>query len=222
MRIVTFLLIILLLILSSAMSHASNHPVKARFGLSLTPGLAFPSRPCHHFEYGLTNVKTHPRFAYSGGLVYGPLKFFSTINVIISAEVSSIETGTDQTAIENMSGGSAEMSIEVISAMLWTTFIANDRLSPFVRLGLGVSRVRFSELYEPPSLEDTEIEYQEFTWGAGAGINYFILPQLSASIFTDVYLIDGEHLKERKGGRTTGIYQRVTQVLTGLRITYSL
>lgn len=222
MRITSCLLTMLLLFISSVLSYADDQPVRRRIGINLSAGLGGPTTGNHHFEYGLTNVKTRPRFSYSGGITYGPLEFISTSNVIISIEIATVEGGTPEKSIEKMQDGSAEFIIRVIPIMIWTTLITNDRLSPFIRFGLGASKVQFSELYEPSSLEDTEFEYQAFSWGAGAGLCYAFSPKASASLFADLYVTNGEHLEERKGGRVTGVFVRSSQGMLGIRLAYSL
>ena len=131
-----------------------------------------------------------------------------------------MEFGTDETPIDRLPGETAKLTIKMMPVMGWVTLRSNGIFGPFVRGGLGATRLDYAEEYSLTSVSDTEFEYWSFIMGLGAGIRFSPSPRWELWIFGADFLATGSKTEVRESGREVGFKNDIGLGNTGIRVIY--
>jgi opacity protein-like surface antigen len=170
-----------------------------------------------HFTV-VKDVRVSPPRALGLGVGYGPFRCAYDTRLFFSLEGLSFTVGTREAELKDYPFGTAKLRVNSAGGLVYASLSAPNRLSPFVRLGLGAARVDFEETYSSPRLKDVLMDYWAFTYGLGAGIRYAISPRLGISAFYEGIYIPGERRGRRSDGVPTGILSSWGGEWAGMRV----
>jgi hypothetical protein len=74
--------------------------------------------------------------------------------------------------------------------------MTESRLSPFVRVGVGISKTDFRETYSYNPNISIRFHDWAFTWGIGGRFNYSFSPQFDVALFLDDWITEQKFLGE--------------------------
>jgi opacity protein-like surface antigen len=170
-----------------------------------------------HFQ-GVNDVRLSAPRAFGLAVGYGPVRSAYDTRLSVSVEGVAFTKGTREAELQYYPFGTAELRINSAAGLVYISLSAPNRLSPFVRFGLGGARVEFEETYSAPGLEDILIHYWAVAYGLGAGINYTIVPWIGVSVFYEGMYIPGDRRGRRSDGVETGIRNWWGSEWTGIRL----
>jgi len=158
-----------------------------------------------HF-YVVKDVSVSAPRAFGMAVGYGPFGCAYDTRLFFSLEGLSFTVGTREAELKDYPFGTAKLRIDTDLGLVYASLSTPNRLSPFVRLGLGAARVDFKETYSSPRLRDVVIDYWALAYAFGAGIRYTISPGVGISACYDGVYIPGDRRGRRSDGIPTGIF----------------
>jgi len=158
-----------------------------------------------HF-YVVKDMRVSAPRAFGMGVGYGPFPCAYDTRLSFSLEGLWFTVGTREAELKDYPFGTAKLRIDSELGLAYASLSAPNRLSPFVRLGLGAARVDFAETYSSHRLRDVLIDYWAFAYGFGAGIHYTVSPRVGISACYDGIYIPGDKRGRRSDGIPTGIF----------------
>lgn len=167
----------------------------------------------------------YSHIAVSGGLMYGPVISALGSDVNISLEIGYGSIKTDESDIILQLPFSphygqrylAEMEIQRIPVMFWVTMISTTKLSPFIRVGAGMSKSDFRESYSFPEGPSFSFNRWAFTWGIGGGLNLNVSPTYSVGVFLDDWITSQDLLETLSSGIQNGLEAPFKLTIIGIK-----
>ena len=154
---------LVVIILTCQIATGGTRHDNASFTFVGAVGQSFSSWQDWHFggviSLGSKDNPIHPGLALSGGLQYGPLVELQGIHFLISLESGYTELSPSKLVASSFTfdGG-----LRRIPIMIWGKVISKTPLSPFVRLGTGVARTEFWNIFTPDGGNSTRIHRWQF------------------------------------------------------------
>ncbi|MDH3217529.1 MAG: hypothetical protein OEN01_14805 [Candidatus Krumholzibacteria bacterium] len=174
------------LLVVCALLWPSHGRADAKLGAFL--GSGYPMAFDHwDFQFGLEFVDVSRDPAINVGLSYGPIGFLSSTTVGLSCELTYMQFRTDVTPISQMPGAAAEFEARVLPVLFWGTLGTPGEFGPFVRAGLGATRIYWSS-----------------TFGLAAGIRYRPSQRIEFWAYGEDLLAFREEAGTRSNGQRTG------------------
>jgi opacity protein-like surface antigen len=215
------IIFILCLIMPHSYILAQQEDQQTTFSLSVAGAIPFSSPTRYNFLQGGISAKVPPGLFGSVGLVYEPiaLRIISPTKVSLSAELSICNLKSEEPSNLNYH---TQMKMQKVSAMVWTKLFIPTMFSPFVRAGIGVSRVDFQETYSISSYENVNANELSMALGLGGGVDLSISERFALSIFGDALFMPQDiQISHKDGTSWATLYSGATPML-GLRITIKL
>jgi hypothetical protein len=156
-------------------------------------GQSFSNWQDWHFggviSLGSEDKPIHPGLALSGGLQYGPIFELQGVHFLIS-----LESGYTELSPSRLIGSSftLEGGLRRVPIMIWGKVVSETPLSPFVRLGTGVARTEFWNIFSPDDGKSTRIHRWQYCWGVGAGLNYQISDLIALELYSDGWVTEDD------------------------------
>jgi opacity protein-like surface antigen len=157
---------------------------KSSLSLSVAGGMTYYVPQKYDFLQGGISSLITPGIFGSIGIVYEPI----ALNLIKPTQISlSMELSFSNTKSEEPSNSNdySQTELQNITAMVWTRLSIPAPISPFVRAGIGISRIKFQENYGSSFYQNINLNDYSLALGIGAGVELSISEEFLLSIFGD-------------------------------------
>ena len=194
---------------------------QSALSLSIAGAIPFSSPPIYRFEQLAISVKIPPGLYGSIGLVYGPITFriINPTKVSLSTELSFCNMKSED---PNYSNFHSQMKLQKINAMVWTKVFIPASFCPFVRAGIGITKLKFQETYGISFLENVSVNELTVVLGLGGGVDLSISNQFVLSIFGDALFTPRNIPISHNDGTSWGAWNFGATPLLGLQATVIL
>lgn len=137
---------------------------------------------------------------------------------------TSLEVGYGQVGItdHSLGTGKADMVQQRLPVMLWGTLETKNDLSPYLRIGSGISKTDFREIYTNTYVPSIRFHRWNFCWGIGAGLRYRYSEIFDIALFVDTWITEDKILEQNRWGDEIGTPGPESLVPAGLRVTWHL
>ena len=199
---------ILLIILCFAnIANSQSNPSRKNFSVVISSGTSL-NDPIAYYFYGQTEAKyINPGYAGSAALEYGPFDIVELTQLFLSLSVGYTKVSTTEYEINDYRS-TAKLSIETFPILLWWRVQTNTTLSPFVEVGIGISKLNFIEQYSSKRINSTSFNYWALGYGFGAGLNYKISNNIEIALVLQRLAIEKEKILKNNPDYESGIWVR--------------
>lgn len=173
------------------------------FSIFFSAGTAL-NTPINYYFFGETKDRILNPGVYGNiGLQYGPFKVIDLSELFFSVSVAYTKVSTSEFQLENFPSN-AQLTIETFPVLCWCRLKTNTKISPFVEIGMGISKLNFIEKYSD-RLNGTSFSHWALATCFGAGINYDISENIGIDIQVQVLSNEKEKLVENDRNHLSGI-----------------
>jgi len=198
----------------SQLSIAEAQGTSPNLSFIFAPGLSFgPVGWIFMDDKSDREYHVNSMLSFSAGIQYGPVWKIDGAVFYSSLEVSFGNLKTKPCNIKPKSGILGEeylanLEIDRIPAMFWMTITTDTKLSPFIRVGAGVSNTGFKEVYSYEVGPTVQFHKWAFTWGIGGGIGIKTYGNLELALYLDDWVTNSElvgksHMSSKLNGPGT-------------------
>jgi opacity protein-like surface antigen len=222
---------LIILLLFSARAFAADKstpddPPTAHFAIAIYGGPTFGSTDWYFIQSD-HRFPVYSALTIGGAIQYGPILKLDGAQLFASVEIAHGEIGTDEQDISNQISTrkpdetyTALMSIERMPIMFWLTVVSDNRLSPFVRAGVGTSRTDFRELYSFMNGPSVSFHRWDFTWGIGGGLDFRLASMIDVALFLDDWVTTSDMFYMTATGGTNGLNGPYKMTAVGIRTSF--
>jgi len=216
MKVTTFLLVIFFTTLINPQSENRSK----YFSLSLSGGTCL-NNPVNYYFYGETEDEIiNPGLQVNLGVGYGPFGILDLTEFSMALTAGYTKVSTSVIELEHYPSD-AQLIIETFPILIWGRLQTDTKLSPFIELGVGASRLNFIERYSY-GLKGTSFNYWAFAYASGAGLKYKISAEVEIALAVCSITNEKEHLEMNDRDRYAGIKIRNVVYVYYLRVDYNL
>lgn len=204
-----------------SITFSQSDSTKRNFSAIISGGIAINDPINYYFfretEYTLIN----PGFYGSIGLEYGPIDIVELTQLFLSISAGYSRVSTSEQQLENFPS-TVNLIIETFPILIWAKLQTNTKLSPFVELGIGYSKLNFLETYSNEALNGASFNYWALAYSFGAGLNYKISQNFELALVVQKITNEKEKIEENDRYHKSGILIRNIVVPISLRIKIKL
>ena len=114
------------------------------------------------------------------------------------------------------------MELRKVNVMIWAKYFVPAPICPYVRTGIGISKINFNEKYNPIYFENISVNDKILTLGIGGGLEIFIFKKLLLSIFVDALLNPQDLPVDHHDGTPWSTLHLGVTPMSGLRVALKL
>jgi len=200
--------------------HPQNENNKQSFSVIISGGTSL-NNPITYFFYSESKDKLiNPGLCGSVGIEYGPFEIVDITQLFFSMSAGYTKVSTSEYQLENFPSN-AQLIIETFPVLFWGKLQTDTELSPFIEIGIGISKLNFIERYSN-RLNGTSLNYWSLGYAFGAGLNYKISPKYEVSLVTHSLTNEKNKMVENDRGHLSGINVRNTVLAFSLRVNIKL
>jgi hypothetical protein len=189
--------------------------------LSVSGGTCI-NNPVSHYFYGETEDEIiNPGWYVNLGLGYGPFKILDLTEFRLSITAGYTKVSTSVIELKH-TPSDAQLIIETFPILIWGKLQTNTKLSPFIEVGLGASRLNFIERYSYYRLNGTSFNYWSLAYGFGAGLSYKLSVDFELVLAVDNLTNEKEHIEENDRYHEAGINVRNSSYVYYVKAIYNL
>lgn len=165
------------------------------------------------------SVAMKPGIGFEVGLMYGPLVKISGANISASASIAYGESNTGKTQIGNsvLEGGFQRLPI-----MAWVSMTTDERLSPFLRGGLGIAKTDYREQSTTGYVRNVRFHEWQFVWGLGGGVKFTTSDSFAIEAFLDAWVSEKDLVEPLDAWYRIRLAGRFAIYLAGIRGTITI
>ena len=190
------------------------------FSLSLSGGTC-TNNPISYYFYGETEDEfINPGLYVNFGVGYGPFRILDLTEFSMAVTVGYTKVSTSVIELEHYPSD-AQLIIETFPVLIWGRLQTDTKLSPFIELGIGASRLNFLEMYSY-GLNGTSFNYWAFAYASGAGLKYIISEDFEIALAVSGITNEKEHIEMNDRYHNAGINVRNVVYAFYLRVDYNL
>jgi len=172
------------------------------FGVLLTAGTSFPLPGNYYFTVGPQNVPVNIGYSYGLGITYGSFALYEPTVFSISLEALQAHV---QTSSMHFGTSSAQMEQSVFCTLVSAKLYVPGRFSPFIKIGVGASRITFDESFSSIAFQSTHFAFWAFGYGGGAGVDLVLSTKMKLSIYLETLIAERQHIVDANNTQT-GIF----------------
>ena len=202
-----FILSVFMIFCFSGFIKSQENYNKKQFSLLISGGTCFNSPAGYYFFRETDNKLFNPGLYGSLGIEYGPHKIVELTQLFFSVSVAYTKVSTSEFDL-NYFPSTAKLTIETIPILFWGKLQTDTRLSPFVEIGIGYSKLNFIEKYSNNSLNGTSFNYWALGYGFGAGLNYRFSESFELALGAQSLSNENENIVENDRDHKSGIAVR--------------
>ena len=116
------------------------------FSLNISGGISINNPVTYYFYRETEDELIDPGFYLNFGVGYGPFKIIDITELYLSVTAGYTKVSTSVIELENYPSD-AQLTIETFPIFVWGKLQTDTKLSPFIELGIGTSRLNFIESY---------------------------------------------------------------------------
>jgi opacity protein-like surface antigen len=213
--------ILLLLILFNSFAIAQGEINPKLFSLSVAGGVSI-SNPINWYFYESSDYDLiNPGLYGNMGFEFGPITILDLSQLYLSTTIgyTSVSIPDHKLRYDN---SFSKLKIETLPILFWIRLQTNSKLSPFIEVGLGASRLQFEETYSVSFINDATFSYWAFGYGLGAGLKYSLSDEIDISLAVQQLTNEKENIVEANRSHRTGILVRNVVVPIFLRVNVRL
>lgn len=190
------------------------------FSLSLSGGTCI-NGPISYYFYGETEDEfINPGLYVNFGVGYGPFRILDLTEFSLAVTAGYTKVSTSVIELEHYPSD-AQLIIETFPILIWGRLQTDTKLSPFIELGIGASRLNFIERYSY-GLNGTSFNYWAFAYASGAGLKYIISEDFEIALAVSSITNEKEHIEMNDRDHNAGINVRNVVYVYYLRVDYNL
>ena len=163
----------------------------------------------------------NPGLYFNFGVGYGPFDLVELTELYLSLTAGYTKVSTSKVQLERLPS-EAQLIIETFPILFWVKFQTDTKLSPFIELGIGASRLNYIERYSWYRINTTSFNYWAFAYGLGAGLNYKISPVVEIALAADNLTNEKEHIEINNRDKKSGIKIRNSVYVYHLKVNINL
>lgn len=189
--------------------------------LSIAGGTSVNSIANTYFYDQSNDEIINPGLYFNFGVGYGPFELVELAELYLSITAGYTKVSTSKVQLERIPS-EAQLIIETFPILFWVKFQTDTKLSPFIELGIGASRLNYIERYSWNRINTTSFNYWAFAYGLGAGLKYKISPIVEVALAADNLTNEKEHIEINNRDNMTGIRIRNSVYVYYLMVIYNL
>lgn len=207
------------LIVSSSSLASQLQKENQSFSLAIAGAIPFSSPPTYEFINNRFSANIPPGFFGSIGLIYAPiyLKLIEPAVISCTAELSYSDLKSDEPSNVNLH---SQMKLTHTRGILWLNLFVPAPVSPYVRMGLGITQVNFKEV--SASGINLFINGLSLALGIGGGVSLVLSNQIDLRVFGDAILTTTTFAVYDDNKTQYGIFQAGAEPMFGLGMSYKL
>lgn len=157
--------------------------IAPRIGAFVSAGYGLNSIDGWSLDFDMVDIDVPPDMFVACGIVYGPWSMTSSSQFYVSGELGKYSSsGTSYNPVRRISG---KVELNRTPVMTWFTMTSKGKFGPLFRIGVGASKINFSETYTPDRSADVEINYWSFGLGFGGGLFLDVSDQIGLLLNVD-------------------------------------
>ena len=172
------------------------------YGIFFTAGTSFPLPSNYYFTVDHQNVPVNLGYSYGIGITYGSFAIYEP--TVFSLSLEALQTQI-QTSSMDFGTSSAQMKRSLFCTLVSAKLYVPGHFSPFIKIGVGASRITFDESYSSTQFQNTHFAYWAFGYGGGAGVDLVLSPKLRLSIYLETLIAEHQHIVDANYTQT-GIF----------------
>ena len=216
MRVISLLLMISFATLINAQSENKNK----FFYVNISGGISINNPVDYYFYRETKNTIINPGLYGNLGIGYGPFSILDPTELFLSLTGGYTKVSTSVIELEYYPSD-AKLIIETFPILIWGKLQTDTKLSPFIELGIGVSRLNFIERYSQ-GLNGASFNYWSFAYGFGAGLSYKFSTDVELVFAADNLTNEKEHIEINDRDHKSGINLRNATVVYYLKVNINL
>jgi hypothetical protein len=190
------------------------------FSLSISGGTCMNNPGSYYFYRETEDEIINPGLYVNLGIGYGPFRILDLTEFFLSLSAGYTKVSTSVIELEYYPSN-AQLIIETFPILIWGKLQTKTKLSPFIELGIGTSRLNFIESYSY-RLNGTSFNYWSFAYGFGAGLNYKISTDVDLALAVDNLTNEKEHIEINDRDHKSGINLRNSVYVYYLKVNVNL
>ena len=136
----------LIIICFTSASYSQDTKNNQSLFLTFSGGTALNNPINYYFYREIDDQLINPGVHISLGVGYGSINFLELSQLYFNISLGYNKVSTSEFQLENVPSN-AILIIETYPILLWSRLQTNTRLSPFIEIGFGVSKLNFIERY---------------------------------------------------------------------------
>jgi hypothetical protein len=164
-------------------------------------------------------VTLRPGTSAAVGTSFGPFAAVKGAQMTASVEIA---VGRMRTVDHSHHGDKREIEVLRIPIMLWFIVETPNDLSPYVKIGTGLSWTEFRETYTDSYYPNAHFSNWNYSWGIGAGLRYQISQMIALALFVETWTNEGSILYQNEWGLESGTKIPYSMRPVGLQVSLRL
>jgi opacity protein-like surface antigen len=213
-------IVIAILICRHGIVCAQNEELNPKLSVTTAIGGGFSGLTAWIFHSrGEESVPMKPGVGFEVGLTYGPLVKLAGTNISASASIAYGESNTGKTHIgdSELEGGFQRLPI-----MVWAAMTTDERLSPFLRGGLGMAKTDYRERSTTGYVRNVRFHEWQFVWGLGGGVRFTTSDSFAIEAFLDAWVSEKDLVEPLDAWYRIRMQGRFAIYLAGIRGTITI
>ncbi len=213
-------IVFVLLFISIGIIYPQTDNQNQFFSINFSGGTSI-NNPITYYFYRETEDKLiNPGLYGSLGIEYGPFEIIDLTEMFFSFSAGYTKVSTSEYQLDNFPS-TAQLIIETFPILFWSKLQTDTRLSPFIEVGIGVSKLNFIERYTN-RLSGASFNYWSLGYGFGAGLNYRVSPKYEIALVAHNLTNEKHKMVENDRYHLSGINVRNTVLAFSLRVNIKL